>query len=43
MYVIVSGLTICDSFNLKILDYGYNKEEVLLYASIREAHQLFFW
>jgi len=42
MYVMVSALTICDSFILKILDYGYDKEEVLFYFRIREASQLFF-
>jgi len=42
MNVMVIALTICDSFTLKILDYGYDKEEVLLYVSIREAYQLFF-
>jgi len=42
MYVMVSALTICDSFTLKILDYGYDTEEVLSYASIREAYQQFF-
>jgi len=42
LYVMVSALTICDSFTLKILDYVYDKEEVLLYVSIREAYQQFF-
>jgi hypothetical protein len=37
-----SALTICDSLTLKILDYVYDKEEVLLYVSIREAYQQFF-
>ena len=38
----LSALTICDSVTLKILDYGYDKEQMLSYASIREAYQQFY-
>jgi len=42
LYVMLSALTICDSVTLKILDYGYDKEQMLSYASIREAYQQFY-
>jgi len=42
LYAMVSELTICESFTLKILDYSYDKEQVLSYTSIREAYQQFF-